>query len=130
MTTCRSNRFSCFFFSLFFQYEGYRPGPFDHIDVGASVIEAFFSGVSAGVIAPGVCETGVAAVLRLNFRLPKWTDIGQSRANWKDDRNIATHCAEISWFAARADIKLNSPAMTAAQMILARRRALAPGSVG
>ena len=43
--------------------------PSAHVDMGASVAEAFFRGVRAGVIAPGVCETGVAAVLRLNLRL-------------------------------------------------------------
>jgi uncharacterized membrane protein len=40
-----------------------------HVDMGASVALALRRGVSAGVMAPGVCDTGVAAVLRLNFRL-------------------------------------------------------------
>lgn len=43
--------------------------PSAHVDMGASVAEAFLRGVRAGVIAPGVWETGVAAVLRLNLRL-------------------------------------------------------------
>jgi hypothetical protein len=51
-------------------------------------------------------------------------------SGWQRGPDLETYCAEINWFAASADIRLNSPAMTAAQIILARRRALAPGSVG
>lgn len=129
MTTCRSNRFSCFFFFVF-SIRGVSTGSIRSYRRGRQRHRGLLQRSQCRGHCTWCMRDGCRSGTSVEFQTAKWTDIGQSRAKWTDDRNVATHCAEISWFAARADIKLNSPAMTAAQMILARRRALAPGSVG
>lgn len=96
-------------------------GPEDPVDVGDSPLR-----VGEGVVEGGWIGVDCLSALVLRTELRAWGEegrdgIGVTRAGVPGTDRLWIMCDLTRLPAANADIKLNSPAMTEAQMILASR---------